>query len=80
MRRLDHAVHGGDDPPGRPATTGGLLVGLVLAALVPVAVLLASYLLAGLGLAAGIAMAAAVAALVRRRRGVCLPPGVCVGR
>jgi hypothetical protein len=80
MRRTHHAP-AGDDPPGRPATTGGLLAGGLLAALVPVAVLLVSYPLAGLGLAAGIALAAIVAVLARRRRGVCLPrTGVCVGR
>lgn len=80
MRRPPPDTTGEDHPPGRPATTEGLLVGLVLAALFPVAVLLASYPLAGLGLAAGITAATVVVALARRRRGVCLPPGVCVGR
>jgi hypothetical protein len=62
-------------------TTGGVLVALALAALFPVAVLLASYPLAGLELAAGLAVAAVVVALARRPRGLCLPRiGVCVGR
>lgn len=58
----------GDDSPAQRMTSGSLPFELAFAAVWPVAPLVASYPLSGLGLVAGLALVVCVIRVARRRR------------